>query len=188
VLAVSLVPPAEPAAHDAPSAVVTEAPMPLVVVDSSALPPATAASLLEGIPAPALAASASTTALPAPEARAAAGEGAPRLTAQAEHFFRASELSRLPGLNGEPLIDLGDAAQALSGDMSLRLFIDETGRVVDHRIEGSQGLPDAVVDKLKRAFAGYPYVPGQRQGQAVKCQVTLAIGVRDGRAAMGAPQ
>ena len=66
---------------------------------------------------------------------------------------------------------------------SCRLYIDETGRVVASHVESSEGLPASVSDKLTSAFAGYPYVPGQRDGQAVKSDVTLVIGVRDGQPA-----
>jgi hypothetical protein len=110
-----------------------------------------------------------------------AGSG---VMAQAEHFYSADELTRLPGLNGEPLIDLGEESQLLTGSVTLTLFIDEIGHVVDHRSEGSEGIPDALVEKLTRAFVGYPYVPGQRQGEAVKSQVTLIVSVREGQAAM----
>ena len=129
------------------------------------------------------------SALPtAQDATSPAGTGARVAAAQAEHFYRANELTRLPGLNGEPQIDLGEDSEALAGSVALRLFIDETGRVVDHQGEGSEGIPQALVDKLVRAFSGYPYVPGQRQGQAVKSQVTLVISLREGHAEMGARQ
>ena len=102
---------------------------------------------------------------------------------QVEHFYAARELSRLPALPGDPLIDLGDEAAGLDGSVELRLYIDETGRVVASHVESSEGLPASVSDKLTSAFAGYPYVPGQRNGQAVKSDVTLVIGVRDGQPA-----
>jgi len=114
----------------------------------------------------------------------------PRVDAvsQAEHFYPVSELSRLPALPGDPLIDLGDEAAGLDGSVELRLYIDETGRVVASRIERNEGLPAWVSDKLTSAFAGYPYVPGQRGGQAVKSDVTLVIGVRDGQPAGAVPR
>jgi hypothetical protein len=112
----------------------------------------------------------------------------PRASAQVEHFFAASELTRLPALPGEPIIDLGEGSEMLDGSIALQLFIDESGRVVQHRVESNEGLPDAIVDKLTRAFSGYPYIAGQRERLAVKCQVTLVIAVRQGQAAMGGPQ
>ena len=109
------------------------------------------------------------------------------LWARSEHFFRARELTRLPALPGEPLIDLGADVQTLSGSLALELFIDESGRVVERRIESDQGLPSAIVEKLTMAFSGYPYLPGERQGKAVKSRVTLVITVTDGQAAVAGP-
>jgi hypothetical protein len=107
-------------------------------------------------------------------------------TAQTEYFYRSVELTHLPGLPGDPVIDLGDLSDEVTGNVALRLFINETGQVVNLEIEGGQGLPDGVTDLLTRAFSTYSYVPGQRDGQAVKCQVVLLIGVREGQAFTGA--
>lgn len=121
---------------------------------------------------------------PRPAPSASDGADA-RVTAESEHYFIASELTRLPRLPGEPAINLGEGSDLLDGSIALRLFIDERGRVVHHRVESREGLPDAIVDKLVTVFAGYPYIAGERQGLAVKCQVLLAIAVREGQAAMG---
>lgn len=110
----------------------------------------------------------------------------PSVAIHSDHFYAAAELTRLPGLPGEPLIDLGDVSDEVSGSMALRLFIDETGRVVRHAAEERRGLPAELVDVLTRAFSSYPYVPGQRHEQAVKSQVVLLIGVREGQAFTGA--
>jgi hypothetical protein len=107
---------------------------------------------------------------------------------EAEYFFRATELTRPPALSGDPIIDLGEGSEALDGSIALQLFIDETGRVVSHRIDGNEGLPDEIAEKLANAFSSYRYVAGQRDGAAVKCRVTLAIAVRQGQAGMsGSP-
>ena len=169
VLAISLLPPTAPVRRLAP-------PLPLGN-------PEPKAPFVQPEPAPPRHA-----AVPPAQAASATDAAGPRATAQAEHFFRASELTRLPGLRGEPVIDLGEGSEMLDGSMALQLFIDETGRVVEHRVESNEGLPDAIVEKLTGAFSGYPYVAGQRQGLAVKCQVTLVIAVRQGQAAMGGPQ
>lgn len=189
VLAISLVPAAGLARHSTvvPSVDAIPHPTPPVVVTRS--PPNALtqrpASPADIAPAPAIEVAAPTvgTAVLIADSNASADAAA-----QAEHFFLASELTRLPALPGEPLIDLGEDAAVLEGSVALQLFIDETGRVVDSQVEGSHGLPAVVSDKLTRAFAGYSYLPGQRDGRPVKSQVTLIIGIRDGQAATNAPQ
>ena len=179
VLAISLVPPAAlttkpettyPADHTwSPVAPKADVEMPLPN-------PRASRSMSEREPASAPAVAAATE-------RSALSGAAVSVVARAEHFYSAAELTKLPALAGEPLIDLGDDASAIGGSVVLQLFIDETGRVVSYRVERSDGLPSAVAEKLWRAFAKYRYIPAERDGQAVKSQVTLVIGVQDGQAA-----
>ena len=46
------------------------------------------------------------------------------------YFYSASELTRLPGLPGDPVIDLGSTSEGVVGNIELRLFIDANGKVV----------------------------------------------------------
>ena len=118
---------------------------------------------------------------------AEAGQQSEQSSARTEHFYLAKELTRLPGLEGEPIIDLGDDSQAITGSMALRLLIDETGRIVEHHIEADSTLPAETAEKLERAFSGYRYRPAELRGQPVKSEVTLILSVRDGQAALGVP-
>lgn len=106
----------------------------------------------------------------------------------AAYFYSASELTRLPGLPGDPVIDLGGTSEEVVGNIELRLFIDSKGKVVKKQAEGSSDLPPGIVDAVTRAFVGYPYVPGQRQGIAVNSQVVLIIRVSEGQVSNGVTQ
>lgn len=102
----------------------------------------------------------------------------------------ASALGAVPGaaqllepayLAGEPLINLNEDEASIDGSIALRLSIDETGHVVDSRVSSRDGLSDAAVEILVRSFTGYVYVPARRAGRPVPSDVTVIVGVRDGR-------
>ena len=84
-------------------------------------------------------------------------------------------------LPGEPIIPLGDDDAAIAGSVSLRLTIDETGRVVDSKVLARQGLSDNAVSVFVLAFSGYEYIPAQRGGRAVRSEVTMVVGVEEQR-------
>jgi hypothetical protein len=102
--------------------------------------------------------------------------------ARPERFYRAGELTHLPRLPGEPLVDLGEVPRDLDAAMALRLFIDERGHVVGHAVEDAEDMPPALVERLRRAFVGYPYVPGDIEGTPVRSEVVMRLRVREGRA------
>lgn len=101
--------------------------------------------------------------------------------ARVDPFLRVGDLTRLPRLPGEPLIDLG--AEALpDGELSLRMWIDARGHVVAHRVEDVSRLSDEVAERLRSAFIGYTYLPAESAGRPVACEVVLRLAVRDGAA------
>ena len=84
-------------------------------------------------------------------------------------------------LAGEPLIDLSDEDASVDGSVTLRLSIDETGHVVNATTSVRKGLTDGAVALFLRSFASYEYVPARRGGRSVKSDVTLVVGVWDGK-------
>ena len=82
-------------------------------------------------------------------------------------------------LPGEPLIPLEDEDATIAGSLSLRLTIDETGRVVQSDIVSRQGLSDKAVAVFVKAFSGYDYLPARRGGRAVRSEVTMVVGVKE---------
>jgi hypothetical protein len=121
--------------------------------------------------------SASRPAEPAPEP-------APAPTELAK-VARAGELTHLPRLPGEPVIDLRDVPHDLDASLWLRLVIDERGKVVHDSVESVQGMPAELVNRLRNAFVGYPYVPGDIDGVPVRSEVVMHLRVREGLATVG---
>ena len=83
-------------------------------------------------------------------------------------------------LPGEPLVPLGDADAAVAGHITLRVTIDETGRVVDSQVVAREGLTDSAVTTLIRSFTSLEYLPARRGGRPVRSEASMVVGVRDG--------
>lgn len=95
---------------------------------------------------------------------------------QRERYFSVSELDAIPKSQRD--IDLYPTElrnfKHGSGKIVLRLWIDETGRVT--KVEPvSSGLPDIFAEVAARTFMQADFLPGRKNGLAVKSKVEAVL-------------
>lgn len=98
------------------------------------------------------------------------------LVLQRERYFSVSELDVIPKSQRD--IDLYPTElrnfKHGSGKIVLRLWIDETGRVT--KVEPvSSGLPDIFAEVAARTFMQADFLPGRKNGLAVKSKVEAVL-------------
>jgi periplasmic protein TonB len=90
-------------------------------------------------------------------------------------YYPRSTLSHAPAPLAPVVIDYPAIANDLGHYRSeLTLFIDETGRVLHVRVDGS-ALPAALEEAARRAFTGARFRAGEADGHAVRSRMRIEV-------------
>ena len=90
-------------------------------------------------------------------------------------YLAAKELDVQPLPRGEPPeYAMLFADYPMSGELVLDLWIEESGRVGSVAVVG-RTFPAAISERISREFAAIAFIPGQKGGHEVKCQIRMAL-------------
>ena len=90
-------------------------------------------------------------------------------------YLAAKELDVQPLPRGEPPeYAMLFADYPMSGELVLDLWIEESGRVGSVAVVG-RTFPAAISERISREFAAIAFIPGQKGGREVKCQIRMAL-------------
>ena len=90
-------------------------------------------------------------------------------------YLAAKELDVQPLPRGEPPeYAMLFADYPMSGELVLDLWIEESGRVGSVAVVG-RTFPAAISERISREFVAIAFIPGQKGGREVKCQIRMAL-------------
>ena len=113
----------------------------------------------------------------------ASSEGIGVLPFSAPPFYPTNQLSKRPQPLGSADLDAPEISLIVaSGRMILKLWIDESGEVVDVDIEKTD-LPAAFSRTAQAAFKRLRFTPGERGGVRVGSVMRIEVNYDDGRVA-----
>lgn len=134
-------------------------------------------------------ASLTASAQPTPEpvgesvAPAASTEGLGVLPFSAPAYYPTNQLSKRPQPLGSADLDTPELSMiAAAGTMILKLWIDESGDVVDVEVEKTE-LPEVFSRSAVAAFKHLRFVPGERGGMRVGSVMRIEVNYNDRRIA-----
>lgn len=113
----------------------------------------------------------------------ASREGIGVLPFSAPPFYPTNQLSKRPQPLGSADLDTPEINLIVaSGRMILKLWIDETGEVVDVEVESTE-LPEVFSRSAVAAFKHLRFTPGERGGVRVGSVMRIEVSYDDGRIA-----
>lgn len=118
-----------------------------------------------------------------PDAAVAAKQGAAVLPLPAIRFYGTRELSKRPQPLGQADLDAPEIKMIVaSGTMILKLWIDESGDVIEVEVEKTE-LPAILSDLTRASFRRLRFVPGERMGVPVGSVMRIEVNYADNRIA-----
>ncbi len=117
---------------------------------------------------------------PTPEATSSYAEN-PILPLDAPKFYPAEQLTHSPVPLEFKELDTPETSNIIAtGQMTIKLWIDEQGAVVHVSVEKTN-LPPTIVESTVTSFQQMRFTPGERYGQAVGSLITIEVNYDDGR-------
>lgn len=104
-----------------------------------------------------------------------AARGSNLLPIPAPTYYRTDQLTKPPLPTSQPKLDVPRAvARSVSGKVTLKLWIDELGKVDSVEVESSN-LPEAVSGTAAAAFGKLRFVPGEIDGRRVRVLMRIEV-------------
>lgn len=107
--------------------------------------------------------------------------GSDLLPIRAPTYYRTDQLTKPPRPTSRPSLDVPrTVARSVSGKVTLKLWIDERGRVDLVEIESSN-LPEAISGMAAEALGKVRFVPGEMDGKRVRTLMRIEVAYAGGR-------
>jgi len=110
-----------------------------------------------------------------------AARGSDLLPIRAPTYYRTDQLTKPPRPASQPKLDVPrTVARSVSGRVTLKLWIDERGKVESVEVESSN-LPKTVSGMAAEAFGKLRFVPGELDGRRVRALMRIEVAYVNGK-------